>query len=59
MMTGLDFWATDPWTDSKLPIFDTWSTEFMLREWSCEIMRDEITAALMAALRSVPHGHDE
>jgi hypothetical protein len=54
-MTGLDFWATDPHTDSVLPFFDQWSTEFMLQEWTREVMRDEI----MLALRSVPHGHDE
>jgi len=54
-MTGLDFWATDPHTDSVLPIFDAWSTKFCLQEWTREVMRDEI----VLALRSIPHGHDE
>ena len=45
-MKGLEFWATDELTDSQLPIFDAWSSEFMLREWTREVMRDEILLAL-------------
>jgi len=45
-MKGLDFWATDACTDGSLPIFDEWSTTFMLSEWTREIMRDEVLFAL-------------
>ena len=45
-MQGLDFWATDAWTDSNLPIFDSWSIEFMLSEWTREVNRDEVLFAL-------------
>ena len=41
-MKGLDFWATDAWTDSMLPIFDDWSTSFLLSEWWNELIREEI-----------------
>jgi hypothetical protein len=43
---GLDFWATDAWTDSALPIFDDWSVQFCLQEWRREVLRDEIRMAL-------------
>jgi hypothetical protein len=45
-MRGLDFWATDAWTDGNLPIFDDWSTKFMLSEWTRELLRDELLFAL-------------
>jgi hypothetical protein len=45
-MRGLDFWATDAWTNSHLPMFDDWSTKFMLQEWAIEVMRDEILQGL-------------
>ena len=45
-MKGLDFWATDEWTDGGLPIFDEWSITFLLSEHMCEIMRDEVMLAL-------------
>jgi len=45
-MKGLDFWATDAWTDGVLPIFDEWSTTFLLQEWTREVMRDEIMHAM-------------
>jgi hypothetical protein len=45
-MKGLDFWATDEWTDGGLPIFDEWSITFLLSEHMREIMRDEVMLAL-------------
>ena len=44
-MKGLDFWATDAWTDSGLPIFDEWSTTFLLREHQRQIMYEELMLA--------------
>ena len=49
-MKGLDFWATDAWTDSGVPVFDDWSVKFTLREWSRELMRDEV----MRAFENIP-----
>jgi hypothetical protein len=45
-MKGLDFWATDAWTDSGVPIFDEWSVAFELQELTREIMRDEVMLAI-------------
>jgi len=44
-MQGLDFWATDDWTDSRLPL-DEWTSTFVLSEWTREVMRDEVLFAL-------------
>ena len=50
-MQGLDFWATDDWTDSRLPL-DEWTSTFVLSEWTREVMRDEVLfAAVESALR--------
>jgi len=51
-MRGLDFWATDPDTDSVLPIFDDWSVKFTLQEWMREVMRDEIMFALRSGVKN-------
>ena len=53
-MKGLDFWATDAHTNSVLPIFDEWSTTFLLQEWLREIMRDELIF-LMGDIKDVRH----
>ncbi len=44
-MQGLDFWATNAWTDSRLPL-DEWSVTFTLSEWTREVNRDEVFFAL-------------
>ena len=46
-MKGLDFWATDEWTDGRSPIFDDWSTKFMLWEWQLEVYREALREALL------------
>jgi hypothetical protein len=43
---GLDFWATDAWTDSGVPVFDDWSVTFALQQLIRENMRDEIMLAV-------------
>jgi hypothetical protein len=48
---ALDFWATDAWTDSAVPIFDEWSVEFTLREHIRQVMYDD----LMQAFPSLNH----
>jgi hypothetical protein len=48
-MSGLDFWATDDATDRVLPLFDAWSTSFLLYEWMKEITREEIIHAIRSA----------
>ena len=45
-MRGLDFWATDAWTDSGVPVFDDWSVMFALQQLMRENMRDEVMLAL-------------
>jgi hypothetical protein len=45
-MKGLDFWATDEWTDDRLPFWDDWSVKFMLREWQLELLREELKMLL-------------
>ena len=55
---GLDFWTTDPYTDSVLPIFDAWSTKFCLQEWTREVMRDEILFALRSGVKNVPKSNE-
>ena len=44
-MQGLDFWATDAWTDCRLPL-DEWAATFILSEWQREVLRDEVYFAL-------------
>ena len=44
-MQGLDFWSTDEWTDSRLPL-DEWTATFTLSEWTREVLRDEVLFAL-------------
>lgn len=45
-MSALDFWATDAWTDGRLPTFDEWSSTFRLHEWIRELTREETLRAL-------------
>ena len=46
-MKGLDYWATDDWTDERLPMWDDWSTKFMLWEWQREVYREVLREALL------------
>jgi len=45
-MKGLDFWATDDWTDGQEPMWDEWSIKFMFWEWQREVFRDELSRML-------------